>query len=106
MALNIEGATFGFDANGVQEALNNINTNVIQEAVDQMNNSMNDLRSWVDSAWVGESAEQFKKNMEADKRMITSQLDQSFNALQSVIRDQIGGTIAEADANLVKAREE
>ena len=57
MALNIEGATIGFDANNVQTALNNLNTKCIGDAIRKMNDSMSELREYVDSAWVGASAE-------------------------------------------------
>ena len=106
MALTIENATFGYDIRNVDDALTEIKRGVITEAVETMNKSMDKLKGWVDSAWVGKSAELFKKNMEKDKEMIANQLTQSYNALENVILTQLSTRIAEADQNLVKARKE
>lgn len=106
MALKINNATFGYDVNEVEAALKSINAEVIQKSVDKMNGSMQELREWVDAAWRGKSAEQFKKNMETDKNLIVNELDASYKSLTNVIKEQIGGRIVEADENLVKAREE
>ena len=81
MALNIEGATIGFDSNNVETALNNLNTKVIQDTIVKMNSSMSTLRDYVDSAWVGASAEQFKNNMEADKEKIAQSLRDTYDIL-------------------------
>lgn len=105
MALNIEGASIGFDANNVQAALNNLNTQVIEEAVNKMSSSMSTLRGYVDAVWVGASAEQFKNNMEADKVMITDSLRATFDELRSELFN-IVNAMAEADQELVKAREQ
>ena len=63
------------------------------------------LRFEVDKAWVGQSAEQFKKNMETDKALVSSNLEKTYDILEKMIKNQVGGTIQEADENLVKARE-
>ena len=105
MALNIEGATIGFDANNVETALNNLNAQVIQEAIKTMNSSMSKLRDSVDEAWVGASAEQFKANMESDKNKITENLQESYDVLKSEMY-QIVNEMADADAALVDRRGE
>jgi hypothetical protein len=105
MALKIDNATFGYDANGVDAALKLINAEVIEEAAGKMTESMNTLYEWVDSAWVGQSAEQFKQNMLTDKNMIVDSLRKTYDALENMIEEQVGGTIKEADENLIKARE-
>lgn len=106
MALNIDNATFGYDSNGVIAALKNINIQVIEASCTKMDAGSNELKSWVDAAWVGKSAEQFKKNMDTDRKTIEDCLRETNNAINSVIKNQIGGVIAEADQNLVKARGE
>lgn len=103
MALNIEGATIGFDANNVQTALNNLNTKCIGDAIRKMNDSMSGLREYVDSAWVGASAEQFKNNMEADKDRISQALQDTYEVLESEMY-QIVDEMASADDELVKGR--
>lgn len=105
MALTIEGATIGFDVNNVETALNNLNTKVIQDTIIRMNNAMGDLRQYVDSAWVGESAEQFKKNMETDKTKISEALEATYEVLKSEMY-QIVNEMSAADQELVKARAE
>ena len=104
MALNIEGATIGFDANNVETALNNLNTRCIQDAITRMNNSMQGLRDYVDSAWVGSSAEQFKTNMETDKEKIAQSLQDTYEVLKSEMY-QIVNEMSAADEALVKGRE-
>ncbi len=105
MALNIEGATIGFDSNNVEKALSNLNTSVIQEAIKTMNSSMSKLRDSVDEAWVGASAEQFKANMESDKDRITTALQETYDVLKSEMY-QIVNEMADADAALVERRGE
>lgn len=105
MALNIENATIGFDANNVETALNNLNTKVIQDTITKMTSSMSTLRDYVDSAWVGASAEQFKTNMESDKEKISQSLRDTYEVLKSEMY-QIVNEMAEVDAELVKGRGE
>ncbi len=105
MALNIEGATIGFDSNNVETALNNLNTKVIQDTIVKMNSSMSTLRDYVDSAWVGASAEQFKNNMEADKEKIAQSLRDTYDILKSEMY-QIVNEMATADEELIKGRAE
>lgn len=103
MALNIEGATIGFDANNVETALNNLNTRVIQDTINKMNSSMSTLRETVDSAWVGQSAEIFKDNMETDKEMISKGLNDAYDVLKSEMY-QIVNEMTEADEGLLNRR--
>ena len=105
MALNIENATIGFDSNNVETALNNLNTKCIQDTINKMNNSMQSLRDYVDSAWVGASADQFKKNMESDKEKISLALGDTYDVLKSEMY-QIVNEMAAVDQELVKGRAE
>ena len=56
MALNIEKATLGYDANNVTDAINSLNTDVIVESETKLRNSLSTLFSAVDAVWVGQSA--------------------------------------------------
>ena len=105
MALTIENATIGFDANNVQTALNNLNTRCIGDAISKMNDSMQSLREYVDSAWVGASAETFKNNMEADKNKVSEALRDTYDILKSEMY-QIVNEMAAADEALVERRAE
>ena len=105
MALNIENATIGFDANNVETALNNLNTKVIQDTINKMNSSMQSLRDYVDAAWVGASAEQFKTNMELDKEKISESLTATYDVLKSQMY-QIVNEMSAVDDELVKGRVE
>lgn len=103
MALTIENATIGFDATNVEGALRNLNTRVINDTIKAMNSSMGTLREAVDAAWVGQSAETFKNNMEADKDSVTKGLEETFEALKTEMYE-IVNKMGEADAELVKER--
>ena len=103
MALDIGGATLGVDANNIQEALNRLNVECIQETITLMNTSMSSLRDAVDSAWVGQSAEVFKSNMEKDKETISKALNDAYEVLKSEMY-QIVNEMEAADAELVKER--
>lgn len=105
MALTIEGASIGFDESNVQTALNNINAKMITEASNKMDNSMSGLRDYVDSAWVGQSAETFKNNMEADKKVIQQALKDTYEALKTEIY-QIMQEMADVDNALITKRGE
>ena len=104
MALNIEGATLGFDANNVQAAINSLNTEVIENTKVTMNQKLSELRTAVDTIWVGASAEQFKKNMEFDVNKICSQLDETKKILEEELYN-IVNKMGELDQNLIKGRE-
>lgn len=103
MALKIDGASIGFDANGIQEALKNINAKVINETCNQMDNEMSGLHEVVDDAWQGNAAEQFKKNMEIDKKTVQDALNDAYDSLEIELKN-IMDSMAEADENLVKER--
>lgn len=105
MALTIEGASIGFDESNVQTALNNINAKMITEASNKMDTSMSGLRDYVDSAWVGQSAETFKNNMEADKKVIQQALKDTYEALKTEIY-QIMQEMADVDNALITKRGE
>ena len=103
MALTIEGATIGFNQNNVADALNNLQTHVINDTITKMNESMASLREYVDNAWVGQSAETFKENMEYDKDEVIAGLNEAYEQLKAEMYD-IVNTMAETDNALVTSR--
>ena len=105
MALTIQGADIGFDANEVQAALNDIHTQVIEQAQNDLRIQLSDLDNAVDEIWVGQSAEIFKKNMQTDVEAICQGLSDAYEVLKSEF-SQITSSMTEIDANLVQERSE
>lgn len=103
MALDISGATFGVDANGIQSFINELNTQCIQDTINKMNSGLAELRTAVDEAWVGKSADTFKNNMESDKDSISKALNQSFEVLKAELFD-IASKLSESDEGLITPR--
>ncbi len=103
MALDIHGATFGVDANGISTLENNINVQCIEKTITAMNAGMAALRTAVDNAWVGTSAENFKSNMETDKDAVVDGLHQSYEILKGELED-IAAKMGEVDETLVPKR--
>ena len=103
MALTIQGATIGVDANGIQALINELQTHVIDDTISAMNAAQSGLRDKVDAAWVGQSAENFKTNMETDKKVLETALKESFDTLKSELYN-IASTIGEEDQSLVQTR--
>lgn len=103
MALDIERATLGYDANNVQEALNSLNLKVIEGSKIKLRNSLLTLRAAVDVVWVGQSAEQFKKNMDYDVDTICKALDETRGVLETELHE-IVNKMDEVDQNLVQGR--
>ena len=103
MALTIQGATIGFDANEVQTALNNIHTQVIEEAKGQLRQQLTQLYTSVDEVWVGQSAEIFKDNMQVDVDGVCQGLDAAYEVLKSEF-SQITSDMINADANNIIER--
>ena len=104
MGLTIEGATVGYDSRNVTAALNNLNTQVIQATITDMNTGLSNLYDTVNAAWVGQSAEVFKENMQADVRTITEGLNHAYATLQAQMH-QIVNNMEEIDQNLVQRRQ-
>ena len=103
MAIDISKATIGYDEEGINTALNNIWARVIREAQDLMDKDHQKLVTAVDNCWKGESAEKFKKNMEADKNSVKTGLGQSYSVLADELQ-VIGAAISKIDKELIKER--
>lgn len=103
--LDITGATIGYDERNIQTALNNLNRDVIQDAIGKMTDYMQNLIDAVNAAWVGKSAETFKSNMMFDKNMVCKGLQDSYNILENEMH-QIVNEMSKVDAALVEERKE
>lgn len=103
MALNIEGASLGYDANGVQSYINDINTNLVEEACTQLQTGLAGLRTATDQVWVGQSAETFKTNMEHDVDAICAAMRESREVLIAELKE-LANRMGQLDENLVQPR--
>lgn len=104
MALNIEQATLGYDANNVQAAFNSLNQEVIGNTIVLIQQGISGLREATDQIWVGQSAEQFKKNMDYDADFISKCLEDTRDVLRTEL-DEIVNKMDEVDQGLISGRE-
>ena len=100
MALDISGATVGYDATGIKALLSNIHASVIQEASDEMVARRGDLDQALDQVWQGESEEKFKENMDDDVKRVRNALEKIYRALEGEV-NQIGQRMGKVDEELV-----
>lgn len=100
MALNIEGATVGFDQEGISTLMTDIQASVIQEAKDKLDAERENLNSALDEIWQGHSEEIFKQNMFNDIETLKRQYDIVYNALAAEI-SQLHKAMGDIDENLV-----
>lgn len=101
MALDITGATVGYDQEGVQTLLDDIKASLITESIEKLRGSETDLATALDEIWRGESEEAFKSNMHDDVETICKALGGAYTALEAEItrtRDAMG----EVDNQLVQ----
>lgn len=103
MALNIEGATIGYDENNMTRTLNNVHNNCVEQAKKGLRTNLSELNSSVNRCWVGQSAENFKSNMEHDVEEICKGLEAAYLGLEAEFKKVIAG-LAEIDQQLVDKR--
>ncbi len=103
MALNISGASIGYDENNVTAALNRIENDVIANMKSELRNRLSQLRDEVNQCWIGKSAETFKENMDHDVELICQGLDAAYTGLENEF-NKIKAGLAEVDQELVQKR--
>lgn len=86
MALTIEGAQIGYDANNMQSTLNNIHNNCVERTKTALKTNLDTLRTSVDACWVGASAEKFKDQMQRNVDDICKGLDLAYESLCSTFK--------------------
>ena len=101
MALTIDNASIGYNSEGLGTCLDNIHTNVIQAAIDKMKDSQDKIQEWIDSAWVGHSADAFKNNFFVQELRIVKGLQDAETALRAEFY-QIMTELAHADSELIQ----
>lgn len=99
MAVNIESATFGYDANNLQQAINNLNAQCITTTATSIKFGLSELRGAVDAAWQGQAAEKFKAKMEEDADEIVKSLTEAGEALEASLKSYVS-SLADVDNNI------
>lgn len=102
MALDISGASVGYDADGIESLLAKIKADVIDEASTEMKTRATDLKTALDNVWQGDSEEQFKENMDNDIRKVRFALQKAYESLASEV-GQIGQRMGQVDEDLVES---
>ncbi len=104
MALTIEGSDYGYDKNGLDEALNNIKVQVIEEASKEISDGIDNIINSVEEYWVGAGAEMFKNNLLTDKDYITKRLNAVYEEKLVANFNAFLKDMQENDQNLVEKR--
>lgn len=99
MALGIEGASHGYDANNTQRLINNINVKCVGDTVAAINLGLGELRRAVDAAWVGASAEKFKQKMEKDANDVSKAIREAGDGLTNYI-NAVTSKMADVDNSI------
>ena len=101
MALNIEGATVGYDHAGIDALMGEIKADVIEEAKNKLKESESTLDESLDTIWQGKSEETFKSNMHEDVLVVCDALDKAYDTLAAEIY-RAGHAMGRVDEELVQ----
>ena len=104
MALTIEGANVGFDSNGLQTLLDDIQVKLVGDTIDHLNNNFNTLVESLENIWQGQSEKIFIGNMAADLQKISTAIRSAGQQLQTTVTN-MGAEVIHADEELVKPRQ-
>jgi uncharacterized protein YukE len=102
MALDINGATVGYDHAGIDTLLRDIKANVIEEAKEKLKSSEATLDESLDNIWQGKSEETFKNNMHQDVLVVCDALDKAYDTLAAEIY-RTGSAMGQVDEGLVES---
>ena len=75
MAVNINNATYGYDANNLSHTINQLHLKCVQETISKLNMGLMTVRESVDNAWKGQSAEKFKKTFEEQANEVSKAIE-------------------------------
>ena len=104
MALDINSATVGYDAEGIAELMNQIKAEVIEQAQNKLKESEATLDEALDAIWAGKSEETFKSNMHEDVLVVCDALDKAYDTLYAEVY-KAGAAMGNVDAELVQGYE-
>ncbi len=103
--LTIEDASIGYDTEGIKIALDNIHSEVIQKATQEMDKSYADLQEKVFQFMIGQAAVRFKDNILAEKNIVQKGMEDCYGALEGELKE-IVSALAKLDSELVTSRPE
>lgn len=99
MAINIENANFGYDANNLKAAIENLRTHCITETAEEIRKYNDEIKTVVDAGWKGASAEKFKQRWENDSAAIIKQLEDAGDEIEKALNDFVT-SLANVDNNI------
>lgn len=94
MALDISGATLGYDRNGLTKLIEDIQVNCIEETITAINDGMEFLLGEIENVWVGHSANGYRRKLEEDRDKVTSALQKVGEQIQT----DLAAAIAQIDS--------
>lgn len=101
MALDIQGASIGYDVQGIKDLMDQIHTEVVSKTIDKMHAKESEIETWVSDAWVGQSADNFVSNLKGYQGELEKVLNKAEAGLKSEF-SQIQSEIKNADNELIK----
>lgn len=101
MALDIGGASIGYDVQGIKNLMDEIRVEVVDKTIDTMHNKEAEIETWVSDAWVGTSADTFVENLKGYQDELEKVLIKAENGLRTEFH-QIQAEIKNADNELIK----
>lgn len=99
MALNIEGATYGYDKDGLSALKENIRIKCIEQTKDTLSKGHTDLKDKIDEAWVGSSANKFKIKLAGDIHDTKNAIDNVGATISKILTDALKG-MADVDESI------
>ena len=91
MALDIGGATYGYDSAGLSTLKNNIRMNCIDASRDQLANGLEGLEAAISAAWVGESADKYTRKLREDVEETRRKLKQVGDQIDALLDAALKG---------------
>lgn len=101
MNLTIDSATIGYDVEGLKKVYTDIQTNLIDDAINTLKTNSQSLRNNVDTYWIGASAEAFKSKIDSDTDIVINRLLEIRSGLQNEI-DQMMYNVNNSDVVLAE----
>ncbi len=101
MTLNISGATSGYDVNGMQALITEVNTQCVVPACAALRREVQNVRTAVDGVWVGASAEAFKQKLTDDTETMCKTLEEVGKQIQEQLNNA-GSNVEEYDDALAQ----
>ena len=99
--LNISSANLGYDVVGMNQLINDVNTQCVVPACASLRREANNLRQTIDTVWVGKSAEAFKDKVTRDTETVCTTLEK----VGEMIRNQMnnaGSNVEEYDQEIAR----